>query len=69
MRDLVTVHVAADLQMRSRALPFADRIEIRFGKAFPVVLLIDRGAIEELLDSIQTGQAALNAATKRSEEG
>ena len=32
------VHVTADLPIRAQALPFADRVEIRFGKAFPVVL-------------------------------
>ncbi len=65
---MVTVHVMADLPIRARALPFADRIEVRFGNAFPVVLLIDRDAIEELADAIQSGRTALDAATHRNKE-
>jgi hypothetical protein len=68
MRDLVTVHVMADLPIRSRALPFADRVEIRFGNAFPVVLLIDREALDQLSEVIQPGRAALEAATRRNEK-
>jgi hypothetical protein len=68
MRDLVTVHVMADLPIRARALPFADRVEIRFGNAFPVVLLIDRAAIDRLNEAIRSGQTALEAAVKRTEE-
>jgi hypothetical protein len=69
MRDLVSVHVMADLPIRARALPFADRVEVRFGNAFPVVLLIDRAAVDRLGAAIQSGLAALEAATKRAEEG
>jgi hypothetical protein len=69
MRDLVSVHVMADLPIRARALPFADRVEVRFGNAFPVVLLIDRAAIDRLSDAIQSGRTALEAAIKRTEEG
>lgn len=69
MRDLVTIRVMADLPIRSRALPFADRVEIRFGSAFPVALLIDRAAIDQFLDAIQSGRAALDKATQRTEEG
>lgn len=68
MRDLVSVHVMADLPIRARALPFADRVEVRFGNAFPVVLLIDRAAIDRLNDAIQSGRTALEAATRRTEE-
>ncbi|MBE1466121.1 hypothetical protein [Kibdelosporangium phytohabitans] len=68
MRDLVSVHVMEGLPIRSRALPFADRVEIRFGNAFPLALLIDRDAVEELLDAIQSGYAALEKATRRTEE-
>jgi hypothetical protein len=69
MRDLVSVHVVADLPIRARALPFADRVEIRFGNAFPVALLIDRDAIDRLGEAIQAGRAELDAATQRAEEG
>ena len=69
MRDLVNVYVTAELPIRARALPFADRVEVRFGNAFPVVLLIDRAAIGRLGEAIQTGWAELQAATKHNEEG
>jgi hypothetical protein len=68
MRDLVSVHVMADLPIRARALPFADRVEIRFGNAFPVVLLIDRAAVDRLGAALQSGLAALEAAITRTEE-
>jgi hypothetical protein len=35
------VHITSALPTRAHALPFADRIEVRFGKAFPVVLAVD----------------------------
>ncbi|MBE1465428.1 hypothetical protein H4W33_004440 [Kibdelosporangium phytohabitans] len=60
MRDLVSLQVMEGVPIRSRALPFADRVEIRFGNAFPLALLIDRAAIEELLEAIQTSRDALD---------
>ncbi len=48
MRDTVQIHVTADLPIRVRALTYANRAEIRFGKAFPVVLLVDSDAIAVL---------------------
>jgi hypothetical protein len=69
MRDMVHVHVTADLPIRSKALPFADRVEIRFGKAFPVVLIVDRSALVQLGKALQAGQAELDQAGERQAEG
>ncbi|HEU5472038.1 MAG TPA: hypothetical protein VFV67_15405 [Actinophytocola sp.] len=68
MRDLVHMHVTADLPIRARALPFADRVEIRFGKAFPVVLVVDRGALERLGEVIQHSRSELEAANRKQED-
>ncbi|MFB9610516.1 hypothetical protein ACFFS4_15430, partial [Kutzneria kofuensis] len=57
MRDLVHVHLTADLPMRANALPFADRVEIKLGKAFPVALIIDRRALDHLEEAIRQGRA------------
>jgi hypothetical protein len=65
VRDLVEVHVTADLPIRTQALPFADRVEIRFGKAFPVVLIIDRPALDQLVEAINAGRQALDEADQR----
>ena len=68
--DMVHVHVTAELPIRVRALPFADRVEIRFGKAFPIVLVVDKAALGSLGDAIRQGQSELDAAANRkSEEG
>jgi hypothetical protein len=69
VRDVVSVHVTADLPIRARALPFADRVEIRFGKAFPVVLIIDRAALGPFDAALHRSQADLDAATDREVEG
>lgn len=68
VRDIVQVHVTADLPIRSQALPFADRVEIRFGKAFPVVLIIDRSALDQLAEAIAAGRTALNQANQRRQD-
>ena len=68
VRDIVQVHVTADLPIRSQALPFADRVEIRFGKAFPVVLIIDRSALDQLTEAIAAGRTALNQANQRRQD-
>jgi hypothetical protein len=65
MRDLVEVRITADVPIRSKALPFADRLEIRLGKAFPVVLIIDRAALEDFGDAINNGWMELDAAADR----
>ncbi|PPK64463.1 hypothetical protein V5P93_007086 [Actinokineospora auranticolor] len=67
MRDVVHVHVTKDLPIRARALPFADRVEIRFGKAFPVVLIADRLALDSLAEAIETGRRELDAANRPGE--
>jgi hypothetical protein len=59
---MVRVHVTADLPVRPFALPFADRIELRFGKAFPAVLVVDRDALDRLREALEEGAAALDAA-------
>jgi hypothetical protein len=64
---MVHVHVTADLPIRVRALPFADRVEIRFGKAFPVALIVDRPALDQLADAIAAGRAELDQAEQGKE--
>ncbi|WP_223199474.1 hypothetical protein [Solihabitans fulvus] len=56
--------MTADLPIRVKALPFADRVEIRLGKAFPAVLLVDRDALSRLGAAISEGAAELGAANK-----
>jgi hypothetical protein len=68
MRDMVHVHVTADLPIRGRGLPFADRVEIRFGNAFPVTLLVDRPALDRLEKAIRSGRLALETADNRQDE-
>jgi hypothetical protein len=69
MRDTVQIHVTADLPIRVRALTYANRAEIRFGKAFPVVLLVDSDAIAVLGRELTEVQAVLNAAANRDKDG
>ncbi|EME52751.1 hypothetical protein [Amycolatopsis decaplanina] len=69
MRDTVQIHVTADLPIRVRALTYANRAEIRFGKAFPVVLLVDSDAIAVLGRELAEVQAVLNAAAARGKDG
>ena len=63
--DIVQVHVTADLPIRSQPLPFADRVEIRLGKAFPVVLIVDRAALDQFGEAIAAGRRALHEADLR----
>jgi hypothetical protein len=69
VRDLVHVYVTAELPIRARALPFADRVEIRFGKAFPVVLVVEKAALGRLGEAIQQGRDELDAAANQGTEG
>ncbi len=62
MADMVRVHVTADLPIRATAMPFADRVEVRLGQAFPAVLLVDQGALSGLLAAIHHGKEQLEAA-------
>jgi len=64
MRDKVQIHVTADLPIRVRALAYANRAEIRFGKAFPVVLLVDSDAIAVLSKELEEVRAALNSTAR-----
>ncbi|GAA0614353.1 hypothetical protein GCM10010174_35020 [Kutzneria viridogrisea] len=61
-RDLVHVHITDDLPIRAQALPYADRVEIRLGNAFPIALIIDYAALGVLERAIQQGWEQLNAA-------
>lgn len=65
VRDIVQVHVRADLPIRAQALPFADRVEIRLGKAFPVALIVDRPALVQLADAIAAGLEELEQADQQ----
>lgn len=65
VRDIVQVHVRADLPIRAQALPFADRVEIRLGKAFPVVLIVDRPALAQLAAAITAGREELEQADEQ----
>ena len=60
MTDMVQVHLTADMPIRLRALKFADRVEVRIGKAFPIALLIDRPALETLKHALTEGQQELD---------
>jgi hypothetical protein len=62
MRDVVHVYITSALPIRAHALPFADRIEVRFGKAFPVVLVVERDALDPLIEEITTCRNGLHAA-------
>jgi hypothetical protein len=65
----VQVHVTADLPIRTQAQPFADRVEIRFGKAFPVALIVDRAALDKFGEAIADGRKALDAAANNKGKG
>lgn len=65
MRDLVQVYVTSDLPVRVKALPFADRVELRFGKAFPVALIVERAALDRLVKVLETGRAQLDSGEVR----
>jgi hypothetical protein len=69
MRDLVHIHITDNLPIQARALPFADRVEIRFGKAFPVALIVDRPALNRLADTIQASRDELEAASPTTGKG
>lgn len=68
MPDMVRVHVTADVPIRPVAMPFADRVEIRFGKAFPVALVVDRDAVIRLRDALGQGWDALQTAAAHHKE-
>jgi hypothetical protein len=69
MHNMVQVHITDSLPMQVRALSYADRIEIRFGKAFPAVLIIDGSTLDRLADAIQDGRDELaEAATPHADK-
>lgn len=61
-QDLVRLHVTANLPVRVEPLAFAGRVEVRFGNAFPAVLVVDRDALPRLAEALAEGLAALDAA-------
>lgn len=70
MRDIVQVHITSALPIRAHALPFANRVEVRFGKAFPVALIVDRDAVDSLIEAIGTGREGLDPSeAKDTEDG
>ena len=68
-RDMVHIHVTDNLPIQARALPFANRVEIRFGRAFPVVLVVDAAALGRLAEALSTGRTELDAAANQAEGG
>jgi hypothetical protein len=64
MRDIVQVHITSALPIRVQSLPFADRIEVRFGVAFPAALIVDRDALNSLIEELVTGRDALHASNE-----
>jgi hypothetical protein len=66
--DLVLLHVTKDLPVRLRTLAFADRVEVRFGNAFPVALLVDGAALDSLIKWLEHGRAELAEHTKQRAE-
>ena len=69
MRDIVQVHITSALPIRAQALPFANRVEVRFGKAFPVALIVDQDAVERLIEAIGNGcEGLVPSAAKDSED-
>jgi len=64
MRDIVQVHITSALPIRAQALPFANRVEVRFGKAFPGGLIVDREAVDPLIEAIGTGRDGLPSELK-----
>lgn len=63
-RDVVQIHITENLPVQAKALPFADRIEVRFGRAYPVTLVIDRAALDGFTAAIRFGLADLEAAER-----
>jgi hypothetical protein len=61
MRDIMQVHITAALPIRAQALPFANRLEVRFGMAFPAALIIDRDALDALIEALVAGRDELHA--------
>ncbi|GAA1334464.1 hypothetical protein [Saccharothrix algeriensis] len=54
--------MTASLPIRVAPLAFAGRVEVRFGNAFPTVLVVDHEALPRLAAAIAEGLAALDAA-------
>jgi hypothetical protein len=70
MRDIVQVHITSGVPIRAHALRFANRIEVRLGKAFPVALIVDRDALDPFIEAIGAGRAELLASgAAEGEEG
>jgi hypothetical protein len=63
-RDVVQIFITDSVPIQAKALPFADRIEVRFGRAFPVALVIDRAALGRFTGAISAGLSDLEAAER-----
>ncbi|MGH4012659.1 MAG: hypothetical protein ACRDSL_01710 [Pseudonocardiaceae bacterium] len=61
MRDIMQVHITAAVPIRAQALPFANRLEVRFGMAFPAALIIDRDTLDPLIGALVAGRDELHA--------
>ncbi|QFZ16594.1 hypothetical protein [Saccharothrix syringae] len=69
MGDLVRLHVTAHLPIRVEPLAYAGRVELRFGNAFPAVLVVDHDALPRLAAAIEEGRAALDGAAGKGRDG
>jgi hypothetical protein len=67
--DIVQVHITAALPIRAQALPFANRLEVRFGMTFSAVLIVDRDALDPLIQELVTGRDPLHAASEAETDG
>ncbi|MCE6993560.1 hypothetical protein LZG04_01865 [Saccharothrix sp. S26] len=57
--EMVRLHVTDDLPIRAYPVAFEDRVEIRFGKAFPAVLVVERDSVNRLRSALKQGGVAL----------
>jgi hypothetical protein len=62
--DVVFLNVSGTLPITSTVQPYADRLELRFGRAYPVTLTIDRDALDRIAELIEAGRRELDAAKR-----
>lgn len=60
--DVVYLNVSGALPVTSTVQAYADRLELRFGRAYPVTLTIDRDALDHIAALIDAGRLELDAA-------
>ncbi|WP_367132640.1 hypothetical protein [Saccharothrix sp. HUAS TT1] len=56
---MVRLHVTDDLPIRALPMTFADRVELRFGNAFPAVVVIDRDSINRMRSALSQAAEAM----------